>query len=96
MDAVSLKKKNPQKLIICHPDRQQVFWGNYEDFVQKEGWEEEKAFFKKARSKEDKRDRAQRIQERSAALRPVKAKIEALENQIQSLEKEIAQIDHLF
>lgn len=30
------------KLIVCHKDKQEIFPGNYEDFLEKVGWEEEK------------------------------------------------------
>ncbi len=36
-----LKKLNSHKMIICHQDRQELFLGNYDLFLEKHGWEEE-------------------------------------------------------
>ena len=37
-----LKKLNSHKMIICHEDRQELFLGNYDLFLEKQGWEEER------------------------------------------------------
>lgn len=36
-----LRRLNPDQLILCGPDRQTVFLGNYDEFLEKIGWEEE-------------------------------------------------------
>ena len=36
-----LHKLNPHKMIICHQGGQEVFLGNYEQFLEKRGWTEE-------------------------------------------------------
>lgn len=36
-----LHRYNPHKLIICHDQRQQFFLGNYQEFLETQGWEEE-------------------------------------------------------
>ncbi|NGX58296.1 MAG: putative ABC transporter ATP-binding protein YbiT [Chlamydiae bacterium] len=40
-DEAVLRTLNPHKLIICHQDRQELFLGNYDQFLEKQGWEEE-------------------------------------------------------
>ena len=37
-----LKRLELDKLIVCHENRQEIFLGNYTEFLEKEGWEEEK------------------------------------------------------
>lgn len=36
-----LKRLNLHKLIVCHQNRQELFLGDYESFLEKQGWEEE-------------------------------------------------------
>ena len=36
-----LRRLVPDQLILCGPDKQTVFLGNYDEFLEKIGWEEE-------------------------------------------------------
>jgi len=76
-----------------------VFDGGYDEFLEKIGWEEEQerkgasaVAEKTVRSKKDaRRERSQLVQERSAALRPFKQRIDAAEARICELEEESRQ-----
>jgi ATP-binding cassette subfamily F protein 3 len=37
-----LKRLELDKLIVCHENRQEIFLGSYEEFLEKSGWEEER------------------------------------------------------
>jgi ATP-binding cassette subfamily F protein 3 len=46
-----LKRLELDKLIVCHENRQEIFLGTYEEFLEKEGWEEEKRGSKPQKTK---------------------------------------------
>lgn len=94
------------KLVVFHHGRVEVFNGNYEEFLEKIGWEEEdpgpiqaepptpEPETKPAPSKKDQRkQRSEIIAERSKALNPLKAEMEALEKSITAWESEITAIN---
>jgi len=37
-DESVLRKLQPKKMIVCHMDRQELFLGNYDEFLNQEGW----------------------------------------------------------
>jgi ATP-binding cassette subfamily F protein 3 len=77
------------KLIVFKNGDAKVFLGDYQEFLEKEGWGElETRKVKKSSGdrKGNKRRRAQLVQERAKKLKPIKQEIEALEAQI--MEKE--------
>jgi len=80
-------------LIIFHQDKAEFFDGNYAEFLEKIGWEEEsESAPKKAVSNdynESKKLRAKLIQERSSKLSPLKKQIEQCEAKIMKLEEGI-------
>src|SRR5262249_6207062 len=82
-----LKRLELNRLIICHQDRQEQFLGNYDDFLEKIGWEEEKAQSKKTSGEADARKK--KHEEKMA----VRAKIRPLENEIRSVEKKIIELE---
>ncbi len=47
-----LKRLELDKLIVCHENRQELFIGSYEEFLEKQGWEEEKPVGKAPKKKE--------------------------------------------
>jgi len=77
-------------LVVCHKNRQEVFLGTYGEFLEKQGWEEERV--KKERPthfhREQKRKRAECVAQRSKQIRPLKREIQRLEETIISLEEE--------
>ncbi|AOO65113.1 ABC-F family ATP-binding cassette domain-containing protein [Sulfurospirillum halorespirans] len=78
-------------LIIFHHDKAEFFDGNYDEFLEKIGWEEEsESAPKKVVSNdynESKKLRAKLIQERSFKLSPLKKQIEQCEATIMKLEE---------
>lgn len=69
-----LKRIPFNKLIVCHKKRQSLFLGNYVEFLEKEGWEEEGPVEKK----------------KSAAPPRVKPEAKKVEAQIAQVEKRLA------
>jgi len=82
----------PNKLIVCHQARQHVFYGDYAQFLEKIGWEKAVGGKgKKSRTKSEERQRsAERVQERSRVLKPIKKQIEKLEKNLAADELEIS------
>ena len=80
-------------LIIFHHDKAEFFDGNYDEFLEKIGWEEESDTTPKKVASNDyaesKKLRTKLIQERSAKLSPLKKQIEQCEAKIMKLEEEI-------
>jgi len=90
-----------ERLIVFDGNRVDVFEGNYEDFLSRVGWadeaerdgnsaREEETPAKSALKKESKRLRADIINERSRALSPLKNRINEIESEITSAEKQLA------
>lgn len=80
-----LKRLSLHKLIVCHKDRQTLFNGHYEEFLEKIGWEEE------AVEKKDKHS-AKREHEESMAAR---SKKRAVENELRKIEKAISVLEEV-
>jgi ATP-binding cassette, subfamily F, member 3 len=78
-------------LIIFHHDKAEFFEGNYAEFLEKIGWEEESESAPKKvvanDYNESKKLRAKLIQERSSKLSPLKKQIEQCEAKIMKLEE---------
>ncbi len=79
------------RLIIFAKDGAQYFDGNYDEFLEKIGWEEEELDEKpktapKVDRKEQKRLRTALIQERSKLTSPLKKEVEKLETKIMEIE----------
>ncbi|MCB1149128.1 MAG: hypothetical protein KDK48_03100, partial [Chlamydiia bacterium] len=74
--------------LVCHEKHQEHFLGDYDLFLEKRGWEEEgfKTTVKKG-NKEERRERAEKVQELSAKLRPLKQKMDSLILKIEEGEK---------
>lgn len=92
------------KLIIFDRNKVSFFDGTYEEFLEKQGWEDEgnniKANTEKTKkkyyTKEDiKKMKAVLIQEKSKELKPLETKIKELEKEIQEKEKQIENITSL-
>lgn len=88
----TLLKQVATKLIVFKNGNARVFLGTYEEFLEKEGWEDgsqQKADKPKTDRKELKRKRAELIQERSRLTKPIKKEIDQLESQIIELEESL-------
>ncbi|MEA3553042.1 MAG: ABC-F family ATP-binding cassette domain-containing protein [Campylobacterota bacterium] len=86
------------RLIIFSKDGAQYFDGNYDDFLEKIGWEEEgvssseievKSCEPKVNKKENKKLRSALITERNKLTSPLKKEVEKLENSIMEIEDEL-------
>lgn len=80
------------KLIIFKDGKAKLFLGSYQEFLEKEGWGEVEV--KKERKsagdrKENKRKRAELIQQRAKLLKPIKKQIEQLESTIMKKEAQL-------
>lgn len=88
-----LQRLHLHKIIICEKSKQTLFFGNYEDFLTKIGWEErESPSEKKTDVKEKKKSRAMWIAKRSEILSPLKKEIQEIEEKIEYLEKQQKEI----
>ncbi len=97
-DESVLKTFGAEKLIVCQKSSQSVFWGSYDAFVAKNGWQdnaEDPSGPSRSNSKDDRKGRAQQVQERSRALRPIREKLAANEEQITTLEDRIRAIEKI-
>jgi len=84
-----LERLDLDTLIVCHQNRQETFMGGYQEFLDKVGWEEEaKKEHSPGSYREQRKQRAEQIASRSKILKPIKRKIEHLEETIISLEEE--------
>ena len=84
-----LLHKLATQLIVFKNNKAYHFLGTYEEFLEKDGWEEDVVKQEKKSKgdrKENKRKRAEVIQQRSKKLKPLKSKVEKIENEI--MEKE--------
>lgn len=82
-----LKRLELDKIIFCEKAKQSTFLGNYEDFLEKIGLEEPIAFSEKKKSlKEERKEKALKVIERSKILSPIKKKISSIEAEISTLE----------
>lgn len=82
------------KLVVCHLDRQEVILGDYTDFLNKGGWNDESSVKESQKEKtmsrqENRKLSAEIVQARSKALKPIETKIMAIENTIEELESKI-------
>ncbi len=88
-----------QRLIVFQGEQPFLFEGTYDEFLDSIGWEEEadlvprgkkKSKPSAAKGREQKREKAEVLQERSRQLTPLKEQVAALEKGIASLEKQVA------
>jgi ATP-binding cassette subfamily F protein 3 len=84
-----LKRLALHKLIVCHQGRQDLFLGQYEEFLEKVGWEEE---FEVSKTKDllSERDEKKRKHEELMLMR---AKIKPLESELRKIEKAIDELE---
>lgn len=82
-----------EKLIVFKEDETFFFDGDYENFLDKIGWEDEFIKNKSKSSKNNKREKAELQQSKSKVLNPLQEEILLLENQIKVLEKELETIN---
>lgn len=74
------------KLIICQKDEQDLFLGNYEEFLEKKGWPEEEVKKKKKTPKDSVK---KKTNDHDPLLKGMKKEINKLESSIDSIEKKL-------
>jgi len=79
-----LRRLEPDQLILCGPQKQKVFLGNYDEFLEKIGWEEEEKEKKPSSPKNS-----------FPAKSPKPNNTKALEKKIQDCELEIKSLEEL-
>lgn len=91
-----LRRLKLDKIIICEEAKQTVFLGDYDTFLEKMGWEEEKTKIDSTKKTVDqKKDRPSNSLKKSTLLRPLERKIEALEKKLEEQEAELKKQTHL-
>jgi ATP-binding cassette subfamily F protein 3 len=88
-----LLRRLADSLIVFHKGGASYFEGNYDDFLEKIGWEDEEGEKKKkpkGNQKEYKKQKAALIQARSKEGSPYKKEISLLESEIETFEKKLA------
>lgn len=91
----SFVRELAQKLIVFRGDRAEFVLGDYEDFLRRGGWGDEEGDkpVEKSGPKDNRRLRAELVQERSRKLAPLKKRIEVLEHNINKDEARIKAIE---
>lgn len=92
-----LRRLPIDKIIICHEGEQEFFQGNYDEFLEKKGWDEKgtgggKSAKKLGDSRENRKQRAASVAARSKALKPVDEGIADAEKKIGDLEYELPRL----
>ncbi len=72
------------KLVVCHKQKQELFNGSYDEFLENEGWEEEK----EKKGKKDSDSKAERSRSKA-----IETEIKSCENKIDHLDKTIAELN---
>lgn len=80
-----LRRLKLNKIIICEEAKQTVFLGDYDTFLEKMGWPDEK---KMSATKTEKSQQKLSLPQKSPSLRPLERQIEALEKKLQTKEEE--------
>lgn len=83
-----LKRLGLDKIIICREGEQELFLGTYDDFLDKNGWDEEGHQKPKKKQSNDRQEKAERIQSRSKEMKPIKDEMDRIEKQLADLESE--------
>lgn len=78
------------RLVVFHQDRAEYFWGGYDDFLEKIGWDEDKNQLEtggRNNFKISKKERAEQVLLKSKELKPLQEQLEQIENVIAGLEQ---------
>lgn len=85
-----LKRLALDKIVVCHLNRQELFLGHYEEFLDKVGWEEEgdaPVQKPKTNERDERKKRHEELMENRARIRPLEIEISKIEKTIGALEK---------
>ncbi len=84
-----LRRLALDKIVLCEDAQQTVFLGNYDEFLEKIGWDEKKKpAAPKPAQPNVRKERAEEVAKRSAALKPIEKQIQETEQKIAALEEE--------
>lgn len=84
-----LRRLALDKIVLCEEAQQTVFLGNYDEFLEKIGWEEKKKNPPPKTSQPNPRkERADELAKKSAVIKPIEKQIHDLEQKIIALEDE--------
>lgn len=88
-------KEVATKLIVFQGGRVSVYLGPYEEFLERVGWEDEekKTSAREKNRKEDRRARAEFVNERSKTLKPLEERMKFLEDKIAASEDRLAAVN---
>jgi ATP-binding cassette subfamily F protein 3 len=91
-----VSERMADELIIFRDRGIERFSGNYSDFLQKGGWQEEEATYVKKEStyKQSRRERAEAVQARSKLLKPLLTRIKTKEEEIILQEKALKELQN--
>ena len=84
-----LRRLNLDKIILCEEAKQTVFLGTYDEFLEKQGWDEEKkGGGNKKEQSNPRKDRADFVAKRAAALKPIEKEIQDIERKLATMEQQ--------
>jgi ATP-binding cassette subfamily F protein 3 len=84
-----LRRLALDKIILCEDAQQTVFLGNYDEFLEKIGWDEKKKPAPaKAPEPNVRKERAEEVAKRAAVIKPIEKQIQDCEQKIMALEEE--------
>jgi len=83
-----LKRLALNKIVLCEEAKQTVFLGNYDEFLEKIGWDEKKKAAPKTAQQSVRKERAEQVAKRAAVIKPIEKQIHTIEQQIVALEEE--------
>ena len=83
-----LRRLALDKIVLCEEAQQTVFLGNYDEFLEKVGWDEKKKAPPKPAQPNVRKERAEDVAKRAAVLKPLEKQIHDAEQKISALEEE--------
>ena len=83
-----LRRLALDKIVLCEEAQQTVFLGNYDEFLEKVGWDEKKKASPKPAQPNVRKERAEDVAKRAAVLKPLEKQIHDAEQKISALEEE--------
>lgn len=83
-----LRRLKLDKIVICEDGKQTLFLGDYDTFLEKLGWQEEKKESDSSKNTQNLiKNKENTFQKKATLLRPIERKIEALEKKLHALEE---------
>jgi ATP-binding cassette subfamily F protein 3 len=83
-----LRRLALDKIVLCEEAQQTVFLGNYDEFLEKVGWDEKKKAPPKAPQPNVRKERAEEVAKKASIIKPIENQIQDCEQKIMALEEE--------